>query len=382
MPSFSFEILARDPHSRARAGVIHTPHGPIPTPCFAPVGTQATVKTMAPWELQELGATLLLANTYHLALRPGSPVVAQVGGLHRFMGWPGPLFTDSGGYQVFSLADLRAVTETGVLFRSHIDGSEQFFSPERVIAIQEDLGADIIMPLDMCTPYPAEHGQAEKELAQTERWYVRCRAAQTRADQALYGIVQGGMYADLRTASARFLRTQDPPGYAIGGLSVGEPKALMLEALDQVIPELPEERPRHLLGVGAPEDLAWGVARGIDTFDCVLPTRLARHGTALVPGGKLNLNNARFITDEAPLDPGCACPTCCTFSRAYLRHLVNVNEILGLRLLTVHNLHYMLGLMGQIRSLVLAGMPVPQQVLPSLLEPSLPEMGTTGEATV
>lgn len=355
MTSFGYEIVARCPHTRARAGVIHTPHGEIPTPVFAPVGTQGTVKTVAPRELEELGASLILANTYHLYLRPGPEIIARLGGLHRFMGWPGPLMTDSGGFQVFSLEDLRAIDEEGVHFRSHLDGSEHFLTPEKVIEVQEQLGADIIMPLDECTPYPSDHEHNRRALARTHAWAERCRTAQTRPDQALFGIVQGGAFADLRQESARFLVGLDFPGYAIGGLSVGEPKALMHQMLEVTVPLLPEDKPRHLLGVGSPEDLFECVARGIDIFDCVLPTRMARNGAVFTRCGRLNLRNARYTEAPGPIEEGCACYTCQHFSRAYLRHLIKAREILGLHLATLHNLHFTLSLMRDIRAAILDG---------------------------
>ncbi|MCW5849536.1 MAG: tRNA guanosine(34) transglycosylase Tgt [Anaerolineae bacterium] len=353
--ALQFTILARDPTSWARAGEIHTPHGVVPTPYLAPVGTQATVKSLAPRELAELGASLVLANTYHLALRPGPDVIADLGGLHRFMAWDGPLFTDSGGFQVFSLAQLRALTPDGVRFKSHIDGSEHFFSPESVMDIEMKLGADIIMPLDVCPPYPSSREENERALTLTHAWAARCQAAHMRPDQALYGIVQGGVYPDLRRASAEAVAALDFAGYGIGGLSVGEPKGLMLQMLEAQIPALPDDKPRHLLGVGAPEDLVAGVARGIDTFDCVLPTREARHGSAWTREGRLNIKNARFARDPSPLDPTCSCYTCRTFSRAYLRHLFKAEELLGLRLLTIHNLAFLMGLMRAIRQSLLDG---------------------------
>ena len=353
--TFEFRILAHCSQTGARAGVIRTPHGEIPTPAFAPVGTQGTVKTVAPRELKELGASLILANTHHLYLRPGPETIARLGGLHRFMGWPGPLMTDSGGFQIFSLENLRAIDEEGVRFRSHLDGSEHLLTPEKVVEIQEHLGADIIMPLDECTPYPSDHGHNRRALARTHRWAERCRAAQTRSDQALFGIVQGGAFADLRRESARFLASLDFPGYAIGGLSVGEPKALMHQMLEVTVPLLPEEKPRHLLGVGSPEDFFEGVARGVDIFDCVLPTRMARNGAVFTRRGRLNLRNAQYTEDPSPIEEGCGCYTCQHFSRAYLRHLVKAKEILGLHLTTLHNLHVVLSLMREIREAIFDG---------------------------
>jgi queuine tRNA-ribosyltransferase len=352
--AFSFELVKEDAQCAARAGIIHTPHGDIPTPVFAPVGTQATVKTMTPRDLRTLGATLILSNTYHLYLRPGAELIARLGGLHRFMGWDGPILTDSGGYQVFSLQALRRVDDEGVVFRSHIDGSTHLFTPEKVIAIQEQLGADIIMPLDECT-IPNDYAYNLEALARTHRWAERSLAAKRRSDQALYGIVQGGVFQDLRIQSAQFLRALDLPGYAIGGLSVGETKAEMHQVLEWLHPELPRDRPRYLMGVGSPEDLFECVARGIDQFDCVLPTRMARNGAVLTHRGRLNLRNAQYAADPMPIEEGCLCYTCTTFSRAYLRHLIMADEITGLYLTTLHNLHFMLDLMRRIRQSILDG---------------------------
>jgi queuine tRNA-ribosyltransferase len=355
MTSFSFEIVAEDAHTAARAGVLHTPHGDIPTPVYMPVGTRATVKTVTPDELRAVGATMILGNTYHLYLRPGADVVAAMGGLHRFMGWDRPLLTDSGGFQVFSLAANRKISEEGVTFRSHIDGSTHLFTPESVVAVEEELGADILMPLDECVPYPCPRDYAEEALARTHRWAERSLRAQTRADQALFGIVQGSTYTELRRQSAETLAGMDFPGYAIGGLSVGEPKAEMHAMLEACVPLLPGGRPRHLLGVGSPEDFFEGVARGIDMFDCVLATRIARHAALLVPTGRLNIRNARYERDTQPIQEDCACYTCRRFSRAYLRHLFQTEELLGLRLATIHNLHFLLDLMARIRESILAG---------------------------
>ncbi|HRV92921.1 MAG TPA: tRNA guanosine(34) transglycosylase Tgt [Anaerolineae bacterium] len=352
--TFSFELLAQDTLTHARAGLIHTPHGDIPTPVFAPVGTQATVKTLTPADLHELGATLILANTYHLYLRPGPDLIADFGGLHHFMGWDGPILTDSGGFQVFSLEGLREIDEDGVTFRSHLDGSKHRFTPEQVIAIQEKLGADIIMAFDEC-PAPDDRDYNVEALDRTHRWAERCRQAQRRPDQALYGIVQGGIFPDLRIQSAEFLTSLDFPGYSIGGLSVGESKADMHAILEVLHPVLPAHKPRYLMGVGSPEDLFECVARGIDQFDCVLPTRIARNGAVFTPHGRVNLRNARFAADKAPIDPDCTCYTCRTFSRAYLRHLIIAKETLALRLTTIHNLHFMLDTMRRIRLSILDG---------------------------
>jgi len=355
MTAFSFEIVAGDAHSAARAGLLHTPHGDVPTPVFIPVGTQATVKTVSPDELRQAGATIVLANTYHLYLRPGPDVVAELGGLHRFMGWDGPILTDSGGFQVFSLAANRQVSEEGVTFRSHIDGSLHLFTPERVIEAQEKLGADIVMPLDECTPYPCSYEEAREAHRRTLRWAERSRKAHRRPDQALFGIVQGSVYPDLRRESAETLAGMDFPGYAIGGLSVGEPKEAMHAMLEVCVPLLPREKPRHLLGVGSPEDFFEGVARGMDMFDCVLATRIARHGALLVREGRLNIHNAAYARDPRPIEEGCACYTCRHFSRAYLRHLFQSQETLGLRLATLHNLHFLFHLLADIRRSILDG---------------------------
>jgi queuine tRNA-ribosyltransferase len=339
---------------RARAGVLHTPHGESLTPVFMPVGTQATVKAVSPRDLRDLGATVVLANTYHLYLRPGDELIARLGGLHKFMGWNSPILTDSGGYQVFSLAERRTLDVDGVTFRSHLDGSEHRFTPEKAIAIQENLGADIIVCLDECAePYDYEYNV--QALARTHAWAERCKAAQNRSDQALFGIVQGGVFPDLREQSARFLARVDFDGYAIGGLSVGETKEEMHAALEAVDPVLPDDQPRYLMGVGTPEDLIECVARGVDMFDCVLPTRMARNGGALTRTGRLNLRNARFADDPNPLEPGCTCYTCSHFSRAYVRHLTRANEILGHQLLSLHNLHLMLTIAREIREAILKG---------------------------
>lgn len=350
-PFFSFELVAQD--GRARAGVLHTPHGDIPTPVFAPVGTQATVKAITPAQLEELGASLVLSNTYHLYLRPGDELVAEMGGLHRFMNWPRPMLTDSGGFQVFSLAEARKIDEDGVTFKSHIDGSQHRLTPEKSIAIQENLGADIIMAFDECAPpYDREYNQ--RAMQRTHAWLERCLAAKTRPDQALFGIVQGGVFPDLRTESARFVASLDLPGNAIGGLSVGETKEEMYAMLDVVGALLPVEKPRYLMGVGAPDDLLNGVLRGVDIFDCVLPTRLARHNAAMTLTGRLNLVNASFIHDHRPIDETCTCYTCRNFSRAYLRHLINAKEMLSATLLSIHNLHTLLELARQMRQAIIA----------------------------
>jgi queuine tRNA-ribosyltransferase len=351
---FDFELLGTDLNGSARAGLFHTPHGSIPTPIFAPVGTLATVKALRPSDLSQLGAELILSNTYHLFLRPGDDIVREMGGLHHFMAWDGPILTDSGGFQVFSLSKTRKIDADGVTFRSHLDGSQHRFTPERSILIQENLGADIIMAFDECPP-PDNHEYVQRSLIRTHDWATRCRDAQTRSDQALFGIVQGGVFADLREQSARFLMDLEFPGYAIGGLSVGESKPDMYAMLAVLNPILPKNKPRYLMGVGAAEDLVNGVLRGVDIFDCVLPTRLARHGAAMIAGGRLNMHNARFKRDPKPIEAECSCYTCTHFGRAYIRHLVKSNEILGHILLTTHNVHFLMDLMRQLRSHILGG---------------------------
>lgn len=350
MPPFSYELIARD--GNARAGILHTPHGDILTPIFMPVGTQATVKALTPAQLQELEVQILLSNTYHLYLRPGPDVVAELGGLHQFMQWSNPILTDSGGFQVFSMGTLRAIDEEGVTFKSHIDGSTHRFTPEVSIGIQEKLGADIIMAFDEC-PDPQDKAYNIQAMARTHRWAERSLQAKTRADQALFGIVQGGIFPDLRRQSAEFLASLDFPGYGIGGLSVGESKADMLATLEVVTPLLPENKPRYLMGVGTPYDLIEGIHRGVDMFDCVLPTRLARHHAAQTMQGRMNLANAAYIHDERPIDSQCTCYTCTHFSRAYLRHLVNAKEILAASLLSIHNIHTLLELTQRIRSSII-----------------------------
>jgi queuine tRNA-ribosyltransferase len=353
---FHFTLEAQ--HGMARAGVFHTPHGPIPTPVFAPVGTQATVKAVAPRELHDLGATLVLANTYHLPLRPGDELIARLGGLHRFMGWDGPLLTDSGGFQVFSLGEINAIDDDGVTFRSHLDGSQLRLTPERSIGIQHNLGADIIMAFDEC-PAPDERAAVEAALDRTHGWLARCVEEHARsgdpAQQALFGIVQGGIFPDLRAASVRAVCSHNLPGYAIGGLAVGETKAQMAATLEHTTPLMPADRPRYLMGVGSPEDLVHGVLRGIDIFDCVLPTRIARNGAALTRQGRINMRNRQYADDPAPLEPGCTCYACTHFSRAYIRHLVKASEILAHQLLSLHNLHFLLALMRELRAAIADG---------------------------
>ncbi|HEX9384915.1 MAG TPA: tRNA guanosine(34) transglycosylase Tgt [Anaerolineales bacterium] len=349
---FEFQITAKN--NRARTGIFTTPHGELLTPVFAPVGTQATVKTLTPAQVKELGAMLVLSNTYHLYLRPGDDVIAGLGGLHRFMRWPYPMLTDSGGFQVFSLAQTRQIDDEGVTFKSHIDGSTHRFTPQRSIRIQENLGADIIMAFDECSD-PNDHEYSKLAMERTHRWAEICLKSKRRGDQALFGIVQGGVQADLRAASATFIASLDTPGIAIGGLSVGETKQEMHDTLDVVTPLLPENKPRYLMGVGTPEDLINGVLRGIDIFDCVLPTRLARHHSAFAPEGRLNLMNATFARDEGPIDETCDCYSCKTFTRAYIRHLIVAKELLAGTLLSIHNLRALIRLMEQIRTYIANG---------------------------
>jgi queuine tRNA-ribosyltransferase len=349
---FEFTITAKN--NRARAGIFTTPHGDLITPVFAPVGTQATVKTLTPEHLKDINASLVLSNTYHLYLRPGDELVRDMGGLHQFMQWHRPLLTDSGGFQVFSLAQTRKIDDDGVTFKSHIDGSIHRFTPEKSISIQENLGADIIMAFDECSD-PNDHAYSQLAMERTHRWAERSLRAQTRPDQALFGIVQGGVQADLRAASATFIASLNTFGIAIGGLSVGETKQEMHDTLDVVTPLLPEDKPRYLMGVGTPEDLINGVARGIDIFDCVLPTRLARHHSAFAPEGRLNLMNATFARDESPIDETCDCYTCRTFTRAYIRHLIVAKELLAGTLISIHNLRALIRLMEQIRVYIAEG---------------------------
>ncbi len=350
---FEFDLVASQ--GRARAGIFHTPHGDLVTPVFAPVGTQATVKTLTPSQLDELGASLVLANTYHLYLRPGDELVAELGGLHQFMQWHRPLLTDSGGYQVFSLTQTRKIDDDGVTFKSHIDGSMHRFTPEKSIYIQENLGADIIMAFDECSD-PNDHAYSKIAMDRTHRWAERSLNAKRRSDQALFGIVQGGVLPDLRTISTQFISSLPFSGIAIGGLSVGESKDEMHASLDVVSAHLPEDKPRYLMGVGTPEDLLDGIHRGIDIFDCVLPTRLARHNAAFSPEGRLNLMNASFANDKRPIDETCDCYTCRTFTRAYLRHLIAAKETLSGTLLSIHNLHALVNLVMDIRKSIINGL--------------------------
>ena len=353
MCTVKYELIKKCKQTGARLGRLHTPHGIIETPIFMPVGTQATVKAMTPEELTEIGSQIILSNTYHLYMRPGHELVEKAGGLHKFMHWDKPILTDSGGFQVFSLGPLRKIKEEGVEFRSHLDGSKHFISPEKAMEIQNALGSDIIMAFDECAPYPADRQYVKNSLERTTRWLQRCKSSHRYPDrQALFGIVQGGMYKDLREQSAKEITSIDLPGYAIGGLSVGEPKDMMYEVLDYTVPLLPEDKPRYLMGVGSPDDLLEGVLRGIDMFDCVLPTRIARNGTAMTSQGKVVVRNASYSEDFTSLDPECDCYTCRNYTKAYLRHLIKCNEILGARLLTIHNLHFLLKLMENVRNAI------------------------------
>ncbi|HEY5731060.1 MAG TPA: tRNA guanosine(34) transglycosylase Tgt, partial [Anaerolineales bacterium] len=349
---FEFQITSKN--DRARTGIFSTPHGDLITPVFAPVGTQATVKTLTPEHLKDINASLVLSNNYHLYLRPGDDIVSEMGGLHRFMHWSNPMLTDSGGFQVFSLVQTRKIDDDGVTFKSHIDGSTHRFTPERAIRIQENLGADIIMAFDECSD-PNDAAYSRVAMERTHRWAERCLKSKRRADQALFGIVQGGVQAHLRADSAKFISSLDTPGIAIGGLSVGETKQEMHDTLDVVTPLLPENKPRYLMGVGTPEDLINGVARGIDIFDCVLPTRLARHHAAFSSEGRLNLMNAAFARDEHPIDETCDCYTCKTFTRAYIRHLIVAKELLAGTLISIHNLRALIRLMEQMQGYIADG---------------------------
>ena len=350
-----FMVLERDEGTRARNGRMETAHGVIETPVFMPVGTAGTVKTLSPDELKDLGVQVILGNAYHLYLRPGHKLIAELGGLHRFISWDRPILTDSGGYQVFSLAGMCKVTDAGATFQSHLDGSPHFFSPESAIAVQEALGADIIMTFDECLPYPSSPEATRRALDRTLQWARRCREAHSRSGQILFGIIQGGFVADLRQEAAERIIEMDFEGYAIGGVSVGESQRMMLDVTDQVVSLLPVDRPRYLMGVGLPEDLVECVVRGVDLFDCVMPTRHARTGWLFTSFGRIIIKNARYARDESPIDEACGCYTCRHFSRAYLRHLFLAQEMLGLRLNTVHNLYYYVNLMGQMRGAIREG---------------------------
>ncbi|GAF24818.1 queuine/archaeosine tRNA-ribosyltransferase [Moorella thermoacetica Y72] len=355
MPAVTFTVLKRDRSTGARLGRLTTPHGTIETPVFMPVGTQATVKTMTPEEVAGLGAEIILANTYHLYLRPGADIIREAGGLHRFMHWERPILTDSGGFQVFSLADLREISDEGVTFRSHLDGSIHFLGPAESMAVQEALGSDIAMAFDECVAYPASPEEVAAGVERTSRWAEACLRAHRREDQAVFGIIQGGTIPELRRRSAREITALDFPGYGIGGLSVGEPKELMYSILEELQGYLPENKPRYLMGVGSPDCLIEGVKRGVDMFDCVLPTRIARNGTVMTTYGKLVVRNAAYARDFRPLDPECDCYTCRNYTRAYIRHLLKAEEILGLRLTTIHNLHFLIKLMQRLRQAIAEG---------------------------
>ncbi len=355
MSALDFQVLARDTSCAARLGTLTTTHGTFPTPIFMPVGTQATVKAMTTEELREVKAGIILANTYHLYIRPGHELIGRMGGLHRFMSWPGPILTDSGGFQVFSLGDLCRIREEGVTFQSHLDGSYHFISPELSIGIQESLGADIIMCFDECPPSSADYDYVRKSMEMTTRWAARCREAKKRDDQALFGIVQGGRFPDLRAQSAADLRGLGFDGYALGGLSVGEEKEIMYGVMETCEPLLPEDKPRYVMGIGTPEDLVEAIFRGYDMFDCVMPTRNARNGMLFTKTGSINIKNARYAEDPGPIDPDCGCYVCRNYSRAYLRHLYRAGEILSSRFNTYHNLYYYLKLMEMAREAIFQG---------------------------
>jgi len=351
----NFKIEAKCKKTNARVGVIETAHGKIRTPVFMPVGTRATVKAMAPFELKAIGAQIILSNTYHLYLRPGADIVSAAGGLHKFMGWDRPILTDSGGFQVFSLSTLREITDDGVLFQSHLDGTRHFMTPEKATFVQEQLGSDIAMCFDECVPYPCIPEDSYKAVERTISWAERCKKAHKRSDQSLFGIVQGSVYSDQRLYCAAELRKMDFPGYAIGGLSVGEPHEKMYAMLDVLSEELPVEKPRYLMGVGYPLNLLEGIARGVDMFDCVLPTRNGRNGTVFTYSGRINLKNKAYERDFTPIDPNCSCYACRNFSKAYIRHLYRSGEILASRLCTWHNLHFLVDLMTRTRAAILEG---------------------------
>ena len=361
MASLDFNLLAADQASNARAGRMKTPHGEIRTPVFMPVGTQATVKTLTPAELEAAGAQVILGNTYHLFLRPGHELIREMGGLHGFMNWRRPILTDSGGYQVFSLSDLKSIAEEGVTFQSHIDGSRHLFTPESVMEVETALGADIIAPLDECPPYPCDYRYAKDSAALTLRWAARSRRrfeeleGERASPQALFGIVQGSVYEDLRVDCARALVDQEFDAYAIGGMSIGEPKSTMGDLIDATVECLPADRPRYLMGAGTPEDLVDAVGRGIDMFDCVIPTREGRNGALYTRSGRINIYNARFRADAEPIDASCSCYACRTFSKAYIRHLFRAGEILGPRMGTLHNIHFYVGLAAEMGQAILDG---------------------------
>ncbi len=351
----SFHLIQTCPDSKARAGELITPHGIVPTPVFLPVGSQGAVKTLTPEEVKDIGMAMVLANTYHLYLRPGIAVIEAMGGLHKFMGWDRAILTDSGGYQIFSLASLRRVSDEGVIFRSHIDGSQHLLTPELIIQFQEALGADIIMALDECPAHDDSFEKVRRAMSRTHQWAERCQRAQTRNDQALYAIIQGGTFPQLRRQSAEFLTSLEFPGYAIGGLSLGEPKRVTLAMTEETVALLPENKPRYLMGIGSPEDLLEGIARGIDIFDSALPTRIARNGALFTWQGRHNIRNTAYSQMEQPIDRDCNCYTCRTFSAAYLHHLFSCQELLGYRLATIHNLSFINNIMHKIRDAILNG---------------------------
>jgi queuine tRNA-ribosyltransferase len=350
--SLDFELIKSDTDTEARRGVVTTPHGKINTPIFMPVGTQATVKAMSPEELKEIQAEIILGNTYHLYLRPGHELIKRAGGLHEFMNWDKPILTDSGGFQVFSLSDLREIKEEGVYFQSHIDGSRHFISPEKSIEIQNALGSDIVMAFDECPPEPSNYDYVKNSLERTVRWAERSKEAMDNDKQSLFGIIQGGIFKDLREESVKKMTDIGFPGYAVGGLSVGEAKEDMLDTLDFTVPLMPENKPRYLMGVGTPEDLIEGVMRGIDMFDCVMPTRIARHGSIFTSEGRITIRNATYKEDFTAPDPDCNCYVCQNYTRAYIRHLLKRNEILGVRLTTYHNLYFFIDLMNKIKKAI------------------------------
>ncbi|REB07196.1 tRNA guanosine(34) transglycosylase Tgt [Sporosarcina sp. BI001-red] len=353
MPAVTYEHIKTCKQTGARLGIVHTPHGSFETPAFMPVGTMATVKTMSPEELKEIGAGIILSNTYHLWLRPGHEIIREAGGLHKFMNWDRPILTDSGGFQVFSLSDMRKIEEEGVHFRHHLNGSKLFLSPEKAMDIQNALGSDIMMAFDECPPFPATYEYMKSSVERTSRWAERCLNAHQRPnDQGLFGIVQGGEFEELRKQSAKDLTSLDFPGYAIGGLSVGEPKDIMNRVLEFTTPLLPADKPRYLMGVGSADSLIDGAIRGVDMFDCVLPTRIARNGTLMTSNGRVVIKNAKYERDFGPIDENCDCHTCKNYSRAYIRHLIKCNETFGLRLASYHNLYFLLNLMEQIRDAI------------------------------
>lgn len=348
-----FNLIKTCTGTKARAGELVTPHGEVPTPVFLPVGSQATVKTLTPQEIKSIGFSMLLANAYHLYLRPGASLIEELGGLHNFMGWDGAILTDSGGYQIFSLAGLREINDEGVSFRSHIDGSQHFITPELAIKIQQSLGADIIMVLDECPPSDADFNRTRRAMNRTHLWAARCRQAHQRDDQQLFAIVQGGVFPELRRRSAEYLTSLDFPGYAIGGLSLGEPKEVTWRITEQTVEILPKDKPRYLMGVGSPEDIIEAVSMGIDIFDSALPTRIARNGALFTRLGRVNIENSKYKKMAEPLDPDCNCYTCKNFSAAYLHHLFRCRELLALRLATIHNLTFISNLMADIREAIL-----------------------------